>query len=155
MELTITKNSSISFKEKCFNFIAGKLFSKKIKRVIYISSIFGILSQVKNPDKVLVVKLNAILNIAKNPESMMYPMQIQSLIWGGGASKAVITLNGVNYLISDLINQSQTINEYKQIAEYFAENAPGWLNYGSKAAMMIDVMLMIEDVINDKDNLMV
>lgn len=118
----------------------AKRLPRRFKRLIYISSIMGLLQQVKDPDMQVVGKLNEVFKIAKYPDAFIFPMYIKSLIWKD-ISQMAVQIDQENSLdISTVITCDLSTRECTAIGEHFARRAPSWLKYGS-------IELMIEDVI--------
>lgn len=144
-------DNSVSY--RMFGKVAGKLMSNNFKRLIYISSLIGVFSEIDNPDQELVNKLNNILKLANTSNSIASTMKIHSLIWGENFSKNVLEINGQYLLIGEVFRKERSMYDYRCIAEKIADCCPQWLRYGTKAQMSRDVIGMIDEIIDHKEEL--
>lgn len=137
------------FENIFFNYISNKL-PRRFKRLIFISSIFGLLEKVKDPDMVVVTKLNKVLNIAKYPDAMIFPMYIKNVIWKNvGTSKISIT-ESRTVDVAEVLTFNLATVDCQGIGEYFVTNTPDWLKYGTMEMMKEDVISLIKSLRNMK-----
>lgn len=100
----------------------------------------------KDPDELLIDKLNQALHLAHYPNSMAFPMHIRSVIWRDSLL-GVVTLQGHESVqISDLINCELSSKDYTAVGEYFATRSPDWLRYGAAELMISDVILLLKQI---------
>lgn len=123
-----------------------KKLPPRLKRLMYVSSILGMMQQAKDPNMELVGKLNDVFKIAKYPEAFKFPMYIKSMIWKNMESDKVVVSNGRSIAISDLIKTDLTNNDVALVGAYFAKNVPNWLKYGSIDLLIDDVMVLLKQV---------
>jgi hypothetical protein len=119
-------------------------FPKRFKRLIYISSIFAIVKQIREPDQILVNKLNSVFKIARYPDAMIFPMYIKSLIWFGLNEQSFIQINDRKIQITELDCECFDNNDCEAIAQYFNKTAPSWIHYGSERLMVHDVVTLMK-----------
>jgi hypothetical protein len=119
---------------------------RRLKRLIYISSIMGLIQQVKEPDMSLVNKLNEVFKIAKHPDAFIFPMYIKSIIWRDAVSVAILAEDNRTINIGNIVQCDLTTRDCKTIGEHFAANAPSWLKYGSEALMINDVITLVSQL---------
>lgn len=151
--LTSIPYGSDSISYRVFNKVAGAVISNKFKRLIYISSLIGVFSEIDNPDKELVEKLNNLLRLANTSNSIASNMKVHSIIWGENFSKNKLDINGQVVNIGEVFKKERSMYDYRCIAEKIADLSPEWLRYGSRAQMSRDVITMIDEIIDHKDEL--
>lgn len=125
--------------------IAEAKLPRRFKRLIYISSILGIIKQINDPDMALIAKLNEVFRIAKYPDAFIFPMYIKSMIWKSAAVRSV-TLTDRVVPVAGLKCRGLKNEEREEIGVYFAANAPEWLRYGTNAVMISDVSLLLKQI---------
>lgn len=114
---------------------------RRVKRLIYISSILGLIQQVKEPDMRLVDKINRVFKVANSPEAYRFPVYIKGVIWRGMC--ADITVGDKKVTICSLKDTVLDQEEQLRVGNYFALQAPDWLKYGSMDLMVQDVLVLI------------
>ncbi len=121
-------------------------FPRRFKRLIYISSIMGLLQQIKDPDMLLIGKLNDLFKVAKHDDAFIFPMYIKSFIWKdiGIAPIAVDETHGLN--ISQIMARDLSVTEANAVGDFFANKVPNCLRYGSTKLMASDVTLLIKQI---------
>lgn len=123
-----------------------KRIPRRLKRLIYVSSILGMMQQVKDPNMELVSKLNDVFKIAKYPDAFKFPMYIKSIIWKNMATNQVVVGDARSIAIPDLINSDLTNSDVELVGQYFAKHSPSWLRYGSIDLMVDDVMILLKQL---------
>lgn len=131
---------------RLFASLIGHRLPRKYKRMIYISSILGLLEQVREPDMELVKKLNDIIKIAHHVEAIQGPIYIKNLIWKTFSSRTLMLSESKTIAVCDITKSELTQKECEVIGNYFANNAPKWLRYGSLGMMINDVTLLIQNL---------
>lgn len=129
--------------------IIKDILPRRIKRLIYLSSIFGLLEHIqKDPDLQLIEKLNKILQLAENPNSYVFPIYVKSLIWRNVVKGEGILLHGEYTSVSNIqINRNMGQDDKSLLADYFTFKCPEWLKYGSQRLMENDVVNLIDNVL--------
>lgn len=123
--------------KRTFISLLGKKFPRKIKRLIYISSLAATLKQIDTPDNILSKQLNNIFKIARYPDAILFPMYIKSLIWTD-LDKEVI----------NLANKENVNIEENILAEKCTKVMPKWLVYDSMEKIKLDTSLVIHNLSN-------
>jgi hypothetical protein len=126
-----------------YNLLENKL-PRRFKRLIYVSSILGLIKQMRDPDMAMVKKLNDTFKLAQHPDAFAFPMYIKSVIWKGMIDEAVIIHNNEEVSIGNLIEKDLSTKDYAVIGEHFASKAPKWLKYGSFELMVNDIIMLIK-----------
>lgn len=119
---------------------------RRFKRLIYVSSILGLMQQVRDPDMALVTKLNETFKLAEYPDAFAFPMYIKSVIWKDAMFDQVCIHADRSVAIGDLLKENLTNRDCAAIGEYFASHTPNWLKYGSLEVMINDVVSLIKQI---------
>lgn len=114
---------------------------RRVRRLIFISSILGLIKEAKDPDQYLVEKLNKILQVGYN-NAWALPMQVKSLIWKHLDSN-IIEINGRSIALSDLRKVELDEKDQAVVGDWFVKRAPKWLKYGSEDLMRFDIATLI------------
>lgn len=133
------------FIRRYFNYILKSRLPSKTKRLIYISSILGVIETCKDPDQRLIAKLNEVFRIAKYQDSFLFPMQINQLIWPE-VSNSIIDFDGKKIPLKNITQMNLSESELETIGKYFAKKSPPWLTYGSQRLMVADAASLISEV---------
>lgn len=105
-----------------------ELLPMRIKRLLYVGSVIGVLFS-KTPDPAILARVNEALKIAYGANSMLFPAYISDRIW----ADLVIEQNKI-LTLKDMENM-----ERWGICLQFAHRCPPWLQYGSEQLMAADV----------------
>lgn len=124
----------------------AKRISRRVKRLIYISSIMGLLEQVKDPDMHVVGKLNEVFKVAKFPDAFIFPMYIKSIIWKDVGNMAIEVDAEHRLQIAQVMQCDLSTRECTAVAEHFARRAPSWLKYASLDLMIEDVIQLVHQL---------
>ena len=129
---------------------------RRFKRLIYVSSILGLIQQMQDPDMILITKLNNVFKIAHHPDAFAFPMYIKSVIWKNTMFDVVHIGNDKEVAVCDLVNHELSNRECAAIGEYFANNAPSWLKYGAIDTMVNDIVMLVKQLkqFNAKANML-
>lgn len=104
---------------------------RRFKRLIFLSSVIGVVKGMKSPDEGAIEKLNEVLRIAYNKNAMQFPMQVHSWIWNDRLRTLDIELEDRIVSVTTLTQTKLDEQDFIHIAHYFIDNAPKWLIYGS------------------------
>jgi hypothetical protein len=131
---------------RMFTKVLENRLPRKFKRLIYVSSILGLIQQMQDPDMELVTKLNETFKLAEYPDAFAFPMYIKSVIWKDALFDHVSIHSDRNVAIGDLIKEDLNSRDCAAIGEYFATHSPSWLKYGAIDFMVNDVVLLIQQL---------
>ncbi len=134
------------FFSRAFAKVLENNLPRRFKRLIYVSSILGLMQQARDPDMTLVTKLNDTLKLAQYPDAFAFPMYVKSVIWRDAIFDTVCLRADQRIAIGDLIKQDLTGKDCTAIGEYFASQSPSWLKYGSLEFMVNDVVSLIKQL---------
>lgn len=125
------------------------MLPRRIKRLIYLSSILGVIEHVqKDPDLILIEKLNDVLKLAENANSYRLPIYVKSLIWKDIEQDQSILVNQQYIPVCQIhIQPSMSQTDKSKLAEFFTFRTPDWLKYGSEQLMENDVLNLIDNLI--------
>ena len=125
------------------------MLPRRIKRLIYLSSILGVIEHVQqDPDLELIEKLNNVLKLAENANSYRLPIYVKSLIWKNMEQERGVLLNEQYIPVSDIkISDRMSYLDKTKLAEFFSFRTPEWLKYGSEQLMENDVVNLIDNLI--------
>jgi hypothetical protein len=146
MSITIAmrpKHKSGYFSKMFAKILENKL-PRSFKRLIYVSSILGLIQKMRDPDMVLVGKLNEVFKLAEYPDAFAFPMYIKSVIWKNASTEQICFENGEQIDVGDLIKKDLTAIQCTAIGRHFASQAPSWLKYGSMDLMVNDIVMLIK-----------
>lgn len=101
----------------------------RIKRLIFISSVFGNTTQ-KGVDQETLKRLNLVMQLASSEEALGFPVLLSHAIWRG---KETVYVNAKSFLNAD--QEPDFVSCLKQIVE----STPNWLRYDSDAGMESDL----------------
>lgn len=129
------------------SFISRHVFMRlprHYKRMIYVSSIFGLILNGEDPDLKLIRKLNEIIHLARDAKTCELPIHIRRVIWKNLDSNNLSIGNGESIAITDIISSQLNSENCNSISEQIARSAPKWLNYGSTTVMSNDIIALIK-----------
>lgn len=124
----------------------GKL-PRHYKRSLFISSVYGLIKETKDPNTVNLEKLNKLLSMDCSREGISKSLSVTSLIWHNLESHSSIPCTSGNFCLHDL-SQPQKIEELKVDAavSMILKNIPSWLSYGSEKLMKHDLYVLINNI---------
>lgn len=121
-----------------------KRLPRNFKRMIYISSVVGLIFNRDDPDMVLIEKLNEIIHLARDVKTCQLPMHIRSAIWKNLDTSNVQVGQGKRITIGEILEKPLDSDRCSYIGEQIASSSPKWLTYGSKAIMANDIVVLIK-----------
>lgn len=126
---------------KTFN----KVLSQRMKRLVFISSIVGLIYKVKNPDLKMIYKLNSVLHLAHSPEAMQLPYRVKSVIW---RDKDLTTLgqNGKAIHIEDIQTFDLCKEDIDRLSNQVVGQTPAWLRYSCPEEMCKDLKALFTQI---------
>lgn len=137
--------SLLSFIRPTINKLAHSLLSWRIRRLIFLSSIYATALQVSKLDKEHADKLAKVLNIARDHRAMELPVAIKSIIWYKTNPKCIFVKNR-RLTVRDLVRSDLTEQECDAIASYIVKVMPSWLKYANLVQMVYDVKCLAKQL---------
>lgn len=129
-----------------------KKLSYRLKRMIFLSSVLGLVENIQHPDNELLGKLNTALKLAHDKQALKFPILIHSWIWRRQRGN-VININGREILMSDLLQLKDQDLDFDQVASYLFHAAPEWVVYSKLPAFSEDLKKLFHSVKDLKDKL--
>ena len=118
---------------------------RNFKRMVYVSSILGLLMDNDRPDRRLIQKLNEIIELARDTKACEFPIYIRSAIWEN-LDKSLKIDDQQTIAFTEVLRSDLTTDVCKAIGVQLASKVPAWLSYGSTAIMANDVILLIKQL---------
>lgn len=125
--------------------VIRKFFSDKMKRLIFVASIVGLIYEFKNPDSRIINKLNTALKLAAHPEAIELPLRVKSSIWKD-RDLNILGQNGKVIHVCDVEKAEMTNKDIETLAEQLTGQAPQWLKYAQWETMCSDVVRLVQQV---------
>ena len=125
----------------------NKLFSRRMKRLVFISSIVGLVYKVKDPDIKVISKLNAILDLANSPQAMELPYRVKSVIWKD-KDLNIQGHDGKAIHIEDVKTFEMDSKDIDNLSTQVVSQTPWWLKYSSTEVMCSDLKTLFKQIRN-------
>lgn len=123
----------------------NKIFSNHMKRLVFISSILGLIYRVKDPDLRMIHKLNKVFKLAEYPEALQLPFRVKSLIWQN-RDLNVLGHDGKVIHIFDVPTTSLNKEDVEHLSSQVVSQAPWWLAYSSTENMCKDLQRLFSQI---------
>lgn len=134
---------SFSYESSLFQKKLGDLLCKyvprRFKRLVFLTSVYGMIEGVDIPDAEHLKRMNELLHLARDSKALALPILLQSKIWKSRLAFPVIRLSEREICIGDLKTSMLCTRDYDYLAAYLIEKAPRCLNYGSLALVARDL----------------
>ena len=117
----------------------NKMLSNHMKRLVFISSLVGLVYQVKDADMKVITKLNNVFKLADHAEAMQLPVRVKSVIWKD-KDLNVLGKSGKVIHLSDVQLAKLEKEDVERLSTQVASQAPWWLKYSDYEAMKADVV---------------
>jgi hypothetical protein len=127
-----------------------KKLSYRLKRMIFLSSVLGLVENIQHPDNELLGKLNSVLKLAHDKQALKFPIMIHSWIWRRQKDN-VISLDGRTVPISDLVQLREGDVNFDKLAEYLFHAAPDWVVYSKLPTVSEDLRKLFAEVSEMKE----
>ena len=125
--------------------VFDKIFSNHMKRLVFISSVVGLIYRVKDPDLRLIKKLNAIFKLAEYPEAMQLPFRVKSVIWKN-KDLNILGQNGRVIHIFDVPTTEMKPTDIERLSSQVVSQAPWCLQYGDVEVMRQDLKKLFTQI---------
>lgn len=117
------------------------------KRSLFISSVYGLLKENKNPEAVNLKRLNDLLQINYSQEGFSTGIQVTSLIWRNLEKHPTVHCGAGDFCLYEVANDDiMSASKVKAIIDLILENTPDWLCYGSPRLMRHDLYVLIRNL---------
>ena len=111
---------------------------RRIKRLLTIASIVGVLKHSSIPDEALIRKLNSVFHLDYK-SAWLLPMRAHGLIWKFKDTDSISVGDQKSVLICNLGYCHLAEFEISDVVDYFYKLTPKWLRYGSEQLMRRDI----------------
>ena len=110
----------------------GNKLPLRIKRLIFISSVFGNTTK-ETVNTETLKRLNLVMQLANSENALGFPVLLSHAIWRG---KDVVYVNA-----EDILNGEKQ-SDFSKYIKQIVSSAPSWLKYDSEAGMEQDLKQM-------------
>ena len=124
-------------------YFAKRLLSWKTRRLIFLSSLYGAVCQVKHVDEANAERLVKALNIAKTADSIVLPVAVKSVIWSHRVESGIF-VEDRHLSIQDLCSDQIQEADREALARWIVKKMPLWLRYAKSSQMLYDVKRLAE-----------
>lgn len=116
------------------------------KRSIFISSVYGLLKETKDPTFVNLSKLNELLRTNYNKEGFSTGVQAVSLIWHSLEKDPTVHCKSGDFCLYEVSKEnSMNASKINAVIDMILANTPDWLCYGSPRLMRHDLYVLIKN----------
>lgn len=120
------------------SYFARRFLTWKLRRLIFLSSLYGVVSQVRHVDEENAKRLVKALNIANNPDSVQLPVAVKSAIWSHRVENGFY-IEDRHLNVQDLGSKDIKDADLEEIARWIVKKMPYWLHYAKSTQMLYDV----------------
>jgi len=142
MEHVHNRTLDDSFVKRWLCQTVSETLPRRVKRLMYVASVLGVVIQNKAPDPSLLEPLNKELKLALNAPGLMFPIYIYGFIWKGKEDRTVELSTGKTKVTSVRIPEATDMDLWK-LSAFFSRNVRSCLQYGSHELMAADVYEML------------
>lgn len=118
-------------------FILSKLVNQHTKRIIFVTSLYTRVSRLDQLQHSAVAKLNQVMVLASNEDSLSFTARLQSVIW----NKTEIN----NVLSPEVLSRGLSEEQKRELSTRVVDMAPKCLRYG-KPSMIKDVQNLLSQL---------
>jgi len=117
------------------------------KRSLFISSVYGLLKESKNPEAVNLKRLNDLLQINYSQEGFSTGIQVTSLIWHNLEKHPTVHCGAGDFCLFEVAKDDiMSTSKVNATIDLILANTPGWLCYGSPRLMRHDLYVLIRNL---------
>lgn len=142
----VVRSVEPSFWSRIISRYLSRKFSMRLKRMIFLSSVLGLLEDIQKPDKEMMSKLNDILKLAHHKDAIAFPFYIHSYLWRNCNTDICLSVGGQQIPLTELSGSSMTTTNYLTLARYLIKSAPRWMIYGSEYTVAHDLEVLFKSV---------
>lgn len=137
---------STGFFKRFWHRFLEKRLPRRIKRLIFISTIMALVKKIQEPNMELISQLNNIFQVTREPQAFLMPMKIKNVVWKNSKDKQLDCPHSGTQSITELLSRNHDSDDYLAIGQFFAKNAPPWIRYGAEDLMSEDASLLIKQL---------
>ena len=138
MTLVLNRTLDGNFISRYAFHTAGEVMPRRIKRLMYMSTVLGVIIQNKFPGPDLLVPVNRVLKLARNSAALLLPVFLYEFFWKNSLQDTIH--------LSDRVIEVGKVSVYNindkdlwKIALFFARRARPCMRYGSEELMIADI----------------
>lgn len=120
-----------------------RVLSWKSRRMIFLSTIYGMATDLQQPDEARIFQLTRALNLARNPETLQLPLAIKSVVWYKRLPSG-LEVEGQNFQVSDMTRTDLTEDTQEALLNELLQKTPSWLLYARPGQMRYDLECMFK-----------
>lgn len=118
-------------------FILSKLVNQHTKRIIFVTSLYSRVSRLDKLQQSAVAKLNQVMVLASNADSLSFTTRFQNVIWNQTELNSILT--------PEMIARGLSDEQRRELSTRVVEMAPKCLRYG-KPNMIKDVQNLLSQL---------
>lgn len=133
-----TSLAKIGFMKRFVVKMAYRLFNWRSRRMIFLSSIYGLMTNNNEADYARTVQLTQVLNLARNPAALQFPIAIKSVIWSKRLPSGIM-VDGKKFQVSDMARTDLKDGVHDALVDELLKKTPEWLHYARLSQMRYDL----------------
>lgn len=131
---TSTDQRASSLVRTVTEFFLSKLVNQHTKRIIFVTSLYSRMSRMETLQQSAVAKLNQLMVLATNEDSLSFSARLQSVIWNKTALNSVLT--------PEVLQSNLSEEQRRELSTAVVDMAPRWLRY-QKPSMIKDIYSLL------------
>ena len=147
MSVVLSHISAGSFLSRFMYRKMGEVLPRRLKRLMFMGSVLGVLTQNKKPNAALLYPLNAVLKAAPDASGFQFPIFMYKYLWKETLKEQLI-LSDVVYPVSELKIEQYDDMDIWRVAVFFAKRSRPFMQYGSLQMMATDIHDLITVIRN-------
>lgn len=121
--------------QRLFNYMSPRI-TIRMKELIFISTITGLIQEVNAPDLKLMKEMNRVFQLARHDDGLAYPVYIKSVIWREYLVEEAAATSSHKVKIREVMSDATTIDQIREVGQYFAQSCPAWLKFADPEYMV-------------------
>lgn len=127
--------------------ILGRVLSKRVKRMIFVSSFIAHIQNCRQSDKTLLSKLNLLMQLSADDNALDLPMRLHNRIWGNIQVEEILRDKNLELSsIDEIIHMEFVTPQIRTISEEIVKATPEWLKYDSNTKMRADLIKLFKNL---------
>lgn len=120
----------------------------RIKRMIFLASVFAYISETDTPSDETVQKLNKVMRLSRDEQAIRLPFAMKKMVWK--TLEEPLIIDEVDEPIDNLKEIVQTCdsNIFAKIVHLLILRAPDWTVYASETTIQTDLRIMFDKMFN-------
>lgn len=122
------------------------VLSSKTKRLIFIATLFAGIKNITELDKRSLQKFNELLKLSEIDEAIGLPMMFGNSLWRRKLPEGIFVVYQKRAVLqlSEVDNNNLSQAQLRIVANTIINQTPGWLMYGSRRTMRVDLMQLFD-----------